>query len=84
MGRSSWDISLGTLVLGHWSRDVRLGTLVLGRWSWVIGLGTLVLGRWSWDVGLRIPTRSTGTTLNSLGTVDGKSWNSIRKGVLQK
>ena len=33
---------------------------------------------------MRIPIKSTGTTLNSLGTVERKSWNSIKKGVLQE
>ena len=58
--------------------------LVLGHWSWDISLGTLVLGHWSWDTSLGILTGSTGTTLNSLETVERKSWNSIRRGVLKE
>ena len=48
----SWDsieevlghCSLGTVVMGQWSRDSGLGTLVLGQWSWDSSLGTVVLG----------------------------------------
>ena len=41
----SWDIGLGTVVLGQWSWDSSLGTVVLGQWSWDSGLGTIVLGQ---------------------------------------
>ena len=40
----------------------------------------MVSGQGCWDSGLGTLTRSTGTTLNSLGTVERKSWNSIKKG----
>ena len=39
----------------------------------------LVLGQGSWDSGLGTLTRSTGTTLNSLGTVERKSWGVLRE-----
>ena len=41
---------------------------------------TVVLGQGSWDSVLGTLTRSTGTALNSLGKVERKSWNSIKKG----
>ena len=85
LGTVLGQCSLGTVLdqssLGtKQSWDSGLGTLLLGQWSWDSGLGTSVWGHWSWDIRLGTLTRSTGTTLNSLETVERKSWNSIKQG----
>src|SRR5438309_7297304 len=45
------DLSLLTLVIGHWSLVIGHWSLVIGHWSLVIGHWSLVIGHWSLVIG---------------------------------